>query len=346
MTKSRNAAPLKAGKLPLELLSAVLEGISTNPTILQGPGAGLDCAVIDIGSQLLVVKSDPITFTAANIGWYAVHVNANDIATTGAKPSWFMATLLLPEHGTDEALVHSIFGQIDAACISVGAVLAGGHTEITAGLNRLILSGTMIGTTTRDQLRTPAGIQSGDHVLLTKGIPIEAASILAVEFSDRLRGKIPAGMLERAAQSLYEPGLSVLPEARIASGFPTVHAMHDPTEGGLAGALWEFSLASGKRLNIDPEAVHLLPEGVALCSALGIDPWQAIASGALLLAVAADGAPEVLAALAAGGIPAADIGFAEPGSGVFLQSRKSHSSAAHPLPFPERDALAVLFEAD
>ncbi|MBN1265758.1 MAG: AIR synthase family protein [Anaerolineales bacterium] len=333
---------LLLGKLPLELMQTILSQISTNDTVLQGPGVGLDCAVINLQDLLLVVKSDPITFTAADIGWYAVHVNANDIATTGAQPSWFLATLLLPEGLTNDTLVRSIFGQIESACSSIGAVLVGGHTEVTAGLGRPIISGTMIGTTTKEQLKSPARVQPGDRLLLTKSIAIEAASILAQEFRDRLIQSVPAEILKQASSFLYEPGLSVLPEARIASRFSGVHAMHDPTEGGLSGALWELSAAANVKLIIDKEQVPISREAELLCRAMQINPWEAIASGALLIAAAPQDAVVVQEQIRENGIRVSDIGYAEDGQGVFLEGKPIKPL----LPQPERDAIALLFEKD
>ena len=149
--------------------------------VLFGPGIGRDCAVVDAGKNLLVFKSDPITFTADQIGWYAVQVGANDIATMGALPRWYLATLLLPEGKTDSSLVENITEQIFAACREMEISLIGGHTEITYGIDRPILVGTMIGEVARHELVTPQGIHAGDHILLTKGVPIEGTAILARE---------------------------------------------------------------------------------------------------------------------------------------------------------------------
>src|SRR4030067_2234285 len=138
--------PFPVGKLPAELMEHMLQRTaSSDPRLLLGPGVGLDCAVIEFGDRLLVAKSDPVTFATDQIGWYAVHVNAKDIATTGADPAWFMATLLLPEQMTDRAMVESVFDQIGRACSAGGATLVGGHTEITAGLRRPIVAGPVVG---------------------------------------------------------------------------------------------------------------------------------------------------------------------------------------------------------
>lgn len=297
----------------------------------------MDCAVLDFDDRLLVAKTDPITFATEEIGWYAVHVNANDIATSGAQPRWFLASLLLPERTSDAELAKTIFGQIQAACDEVGAQLVGGHTEITAGLDRPIIVGTMLGEVARHELVTPKGAAPGNKVILTKGVPIEAASILAREFGERLTG-IPPELTERAKEFLRKPGISVVPEALTAARVGGVSAMHDPTEGGIACGLWEVTQAAGVRLRIDPAAIHVLPEALMICQALGVDPLAAIASGALLICVEEEASEPVCEAIRGLGIAANVIGEVEEGKGVVLGTGEAMMER------PERDAIAQLFE--
>jgi hydrogenase maturation factor len=328
------------GKLPFDVLERLLSRTrAVDERLILGPGVGLDCAVIDLGDRLLVAKSDPITFATHDIGWYAVHINANDIATTGARPRWFMATLLLPEGQTDGALVQSIFDQIERACEEIGATLVGGHTEITAGLARPIVSGAMLGEVTPDRLITPKGAKPGDHLLLTKGIPIEATSLLAREVPEQLTA-VPASVVEAARSLLTDPGISVLAEASAAAATGCVTAMHDPTEGGLAGGLWELSLASGLGIEVDRQAIYVLPEALTICRVLNVDPYTAIASGALLIAVQDERTGEVMGKIQAQGVRVADIGRLKIGSGVAFREGETLS----PLPRPERDAVAGVFE--
>jgi hydrogenase expression/formation protein HypE len=286
-----------------------------------------------------VAKSDPITFTAEDIGWYAVQINANDIATSGAQPRWFMAVLLLPEQTTDRALIDRIFAQIEQACREIEVTLIGGHTEITAGLDRPILIGTMWGEITKDRLITPRGASPGDILLLSKGIPIEACSILAREYRSEL-GSLPEELVERARNYLYDPGISVLPEARIAVQIGGVTCMHDPTEGGLLSGLWEVSDAAGVGLLIDEEAIPILPEAQALCQHLGVDPLAAIASGALLMTVEEERGESVCLGIKSAGINVTQIGVVIPQRGVWIKS----DSGLQPLSRPSRDAIAELFE--
>jgi len=295
--------------------------------------------VLDFGDRLLIAKSDPITFTAEEIGWYAVHVNANDVATTGAPPLWFLATLLLPEESADAALASEIFEQIGKACHSVGAQLVGGHTEITAGLERPIVAGTMLGEVTRDRLITPRGARPGDRLLLTKGVPIEATSILVREFSDRLAG-LPPEVLDRGREYLHRPGISVVPEALAASETGAVTAMHDPTEGGLASGLWELAQAAGVGLEIDRDAIFVPSESSVICQTLGVNPLEAIASGALLLTVKPDMVDTVCQAIEAKGIVVFEIGQVTEGHEVAMRTK----DGIKPLVWPPRDAIAHLFE--
>jgi hydrogenase maturation factor len=313
----------------------------TDPRVILGPGVGLDCAVLEFGENFLIAKSDPITFTAEEIGWYAVHVNANDIVTTGAKPRWFLATLLLPAKSSDETMVRTIFRQITDACRSIEVELVGGHSEITTGLDRPIVAGTMLGEVAREKLITPNGARPGDQLLLTKGIPIEATSILAREFSNRLLD-IPANVIDRARNFLHHPGISVVPEALAASRTGHVTAMHDPTEGGLAAGVWEMAIAADVGFVIDREAIYIPPESDQICAALGINPIESIASGALLLTVNKGGVGEVVDSIHAIGTKVTPIGDVIEGHDVAMRS----ADEIQPLPWPKRDAIAQLFEED
>lgn len=333
---------LPIGKLPPDLLAQFLSKAPIlDPRVLQGPGVGLDCAILDFGDTLLALKSDPITFATADIGWYGVQVNANDIATSGARPRWFLVTLLLPEKAATAQLAEQISDQIFRACQAMDVSVIGGHTEITYDIDRPILVGTMIGEVPRERLVTSRGARPGDRILLTKGVPIEATAILAREFPDRLRQLLTPAELRQAQSFLYDPGISVLPDARVAVDAGQVTAMHDPTEGGLATALWELAEASQCTLTVDPGSIPIPDLSGRICQAFDLDPLAAIASGALLLTVAPDDASPIRRALEAAGILCTEIGSVESG-----QAAVWHSAPAgqRPLPRPERDAIAKVFE--
>jgi hydrogenase expression/formation protein HypE len=333
---------LPVGKLPAELLARLLARVpNQDASVRLGPGIGLDCAVLDIGDRYLVLKSDPITFASDEIGSYLVHVNANDIATTGAVPRWLLVTALLPEDRTPTALVEKLFEQVIAACREIDVSLIGGHTEITATVAQPVLVGTMLGEVEKHRLVTPRGARPGDLVILTKGVPIEATSLLAREFPRALAGRFSQEEISLAANFIHNPGISVLKDARLAMQAGQVTAMHDPTEGGLAAALWELAEACGKTLLVDLTAVSIPDLSKRLCEAFGIDPLAAIASGALLLTASPYDGPRICQALIAENIPAQVIGRILSGKPQVLVGPDENPTQ---LLRPARDEIARLFE--
>jgi hydrogenase maturation factor len=333
---------LPVGKLRAEALKKLFDKyVSADERVLVGPKIGEDAAVIEMGDRYLVATTDPITFATDEIGWYALQVNANDLAVRGARPRWFLATLLLPEQATTDALVEQIFSQIGQACEEMEVSLVGGHTEVTHGLDRPIVVGTMLGEVSRDKLVTTRGARVGDALLLTKGVPLEGAAIVAREKeAELLRRGLPPSLLERAKNFLHWPGISVVPEAMLASEVAPVHSMHDPTEGGVATALMELAEASQVGLRVERERIPVLPEGERLCRELGLDPLGTIASGSLLLALAPADAALVLHACAREGIDCAFVGQVVPeAEGVVLVER-GHT---RPMPTFPQDEIAKLF---
>jgi hydrogenase maturation factor len=323
---------MDTGKLPNDLLAALLRRIRPrDPRVVIGPGIGHDAAVIDTGGpELLVAKTDPITLAGDMAGWYAVHVNANDIACTGAKAEWFLATVLLPE-GAAPALAEALFAQIDDACTALDINLVGGHTEVTLGLDRPIIVGAMLGQVTRERLVRPDGGRPGDVLILTKGIAIEGTSVLAREAPDRLRSLgVAEATLELGGTYLTDPGISVVLDARVACDAAGVHGMHDPTEGGLATALYEMAEASNVGIVVDHDRVNVLTATAEICVSAGLDPLGLLASGALLLALAEDDCVRVLAALADAGVPAARIGsLVSSDAGVIMSDKSGRRSVPH-----------------
>jgi len=332
---------LPVGKLEVEYLAQLLARYARlDDRVLVGAGIGEDATVIDFGDRYLVAKTDPITFATEEIGWYAVHVNANDIATTGAEPKWLLVTLLLPEGRTDSRLVERIFSQLAGACEQIGVSLCGGHTEVTYGLDRPIVVGQMLGEVAREQLVTSNGARVGDAILMTKAVAVEGTAIIARERGSELANRYPAEFLARCRNLLRDPGISVLSEARIAVRTARVHAMHDPTEGGLATGLWELAQASGVGLRIQQAAIPTLPETAALCTRYGLNPLGLIASGSLLLALAAEDALPVVVALQSENIPATVIGEVVPPEEGMTLIADGH---AQELPRFEPDEIARLF---
>ena len=333
---------LPVGKLRASFLQALFDRHPVKDArVLMGPRVGEDAAVIDLGDRCLVATADPITFATDDAAWYALQVNANDIAVRGARPRWFLATLLLPEATTTEASVTTMFERLTEACEELGVTLVGGHTEVTHGLDRPIVAGTMLGEVEKDRLVTTGGAQVGDAIVMTKGIPLEGAAIIAREREAALleRGVRPA-VIRKAKHFVRSPGLSVVPEAEIACELARVHAMHDPTEGGLAGALWELAEAADVGLRIDADRILKLPEGVEVCRAFGLDPLGTLASGCLLMTLAPADAGIVIHALARESIDCLYIGqVVAKAKGVMLVE----GNAERPLPVFPQDEITRLF---
>jgi len=271
----------KVGKLSPELLARyVFSRVGKpDPSVLVGPAYGEDSAIIDLGDFVLVAHSDPITEAVERVGWLAVHVACNDVAVRGAHPQWLLPVLLLPED-CPEQVIDDITAQIDRAAREVGAMVVGGHTERTPGLDRPIVSMTALGIAPKDRYVITGGARPGDVVLMTKGAAIEGTAILATDFAAQLaRAGVPEEVLARARAFMAE--ISVVPEA-LALAEVGVSSMHDPTEGGLLGGLAELAHASGKLVEVWERDVLLRPETREICQALRVDPLKLISSGCLL----------------------------------------------------------------
>lgn len=336
-----NRTPLPVGKVPADVLRRCLaRNRVADPRVVVGPRIGEDAAVIDFGATYLVAKTDPITFATDRIGWYAVHINANDIATMGARPRWFLGTALFPEGEADEALVEGVFEDIRSSCRRLGIELVGGHMEIAYGVPRTIVIGQMLGEVAKDKLVRNENARPGDDVLLTKGIAVEATAIIAREKGEALAGEFDEAFLGRCRDFLTDPGISVLDEALAANAAAPVHAMHDPTEGGLATGLRELAEAAGCGIRVFGDRIRVFPESRALCARLGLDPLGVIASGALLIATAPADTETVLNALSARGITAGVIArLTAKSDGVKIES----GGVARDLPSFPADEIAKIF---
>ena len=298
------------GKFPPALLEKLLRKTGvTDPRVVLGPGVGEDAAVLDLGETLLVVKSDPITFATERIGWYAVQVNANDIACTGGVPRWFLATLLVPERFTEDQ-AEELFTQVLDACNDIGVALVGGHSEVTQGIDRPLVAGTMLGEVARDRLVRTGGAQEGDSIVVTKGIAIEGTALLALERAEDLRkAGVSDDTITLSVELLNVMGISVITDAQTACDTAQIHSMHDVTEGGLITGLREVAAASGLGLAIEEDSVPVLPATQEVCQAIGLDPMGLLASGALLITLPPSDVPSLLSALEKKGIDGWEIGM-------------------------------------
>jgi hydrogenase maturation factor len=336
----RLGIPLPAGKLPNELLKDLLgELIFEDPALLINPGVGEDIAAVDVsGDEVLVLKSDPITFATEAIGQYAVLVNANDIATAGAVPRWLLTTLLFPV-GSTPSMIRYVVHELQEFCRKWGITLCGGHTEITDAVTRPVISGMMAGSVRRKDLIDKRNIRPGDRLLMTKAAAVEGTAIIARECVSRLRS---LGMAEEEIHTCrtFLARISIIPEARIAARCPGTSAMHDVTEGGIATALEELAAAGGCRLRVDLGRVPVFPETRNLCRLLDVNPLGLIGSGSLLICCRPKHASRLEADLRREGIAVTRIGeVGQPGGGV--QAFKDGRPARWPS--FEVDEIARLF---
>jgi hydrogenase expression/formation protein HypE len=336
---------LKTGKLDIDILKIFL-GRNTilDPQVVVGPKIGEDAAVIDLGKgtdRYWVVTSDPITFTTEEIGYYGVVVNLNDITTMGAIPRWFLATLLFPE-GSDLKVVEKVFRQIHNACHRFKISFIGGHTEITPGIQKVILSGHMIGEVKKDKLIKTSGGRSGDLLLLVKGVCIEGTSIIAREKeAELLERGTPLPLIRKAKRFIFNPGIDILRPALIACKAAPVHSMHDPTEGGLINGVIEMAWAAEKEIEVDLEKVFIYKESRTLCHEFGLNPLGVIASGALLLTISPSAFSPLQKAFRRNSIPFQVIGKVKKGPVRVLRIDQKGRNELKPL---SRDEILKIYD--
>jgi len=326
---------LRTGKLPPQTLKRLLRYRGADdPRVLIGPSVGEDAAVVKLGKSLLVLKTDPVTYASDMIGWYAVNVNANDIATRGAKPAWFQAVILLPE-GSKEALAEDIFKQISSAAKALGIAVTGGHTEVTPGIDHPIVVGDMHGVLDGRRPITTSGARVGDAIVLTKAAGIEGTAAIAREKRAELLRVFNKFFVDRAANYIKDPGLSVVREAEVALRHK-VTAMHDPTEGGVRMGVHELAFASGKSVELLEDFVPVRMETKRICAKYDIDPLGLLGSGALLATFRLEDAERYVMSLRRVGIPATVIGRVIAGKNKSCSIRGNRST---PLSSSERDEV-------
>ena len=334
-------SPLPQGKLPNEMLEQFLDGFSfEDPALLISAGVGEDIAAVDIHQEeVLVLKSDPITFAIDAIGHYAVLVNANDITTCGAEPRWFLTTLLFPCGSTGSEIQHVMIG-LNHIASKYGITLCGGHTEITDAVTRPVVVGSLAGTVKKSHLIDKKSMQTGDLVLITKSVAVEGTAIIAREMEDKL---LSMGFSESDVYSCKQflDRISILEEARIAKNVGGVTAMHDVTEGGLASAATELSIAGNHRIRIDMDRIPIFPQTQKICDALDISPLGLIGSGSLLICCNPDTKDKLIAEIRRAGIDVTCIGeVLSKGEGILAMDDRK------PVVWPafKVDELARLFQ--
>jgi hydrogenase maturation factor len=298
---------LSAGKLEPELLKRLVFSHlgHSNSRVSLGPKIGEDAAIIDLEATSLVIHSDPITGAIENIGWLAVNIAANDIATCGVKPLWMLLVLLLPSNMTS-AQLKRITQQIDKAAKELDIAIVGGHSEVTLSIQRPIIIATAMGEAQKDKLVHSGGAKIGDQIIITKGAAIEGTAILSTELAEQVTREIDLKVVKNAQRFIEK--ISVVKDALTAIDVGGVHAMHDVTEGGIAAGLQEIAWASDVGIVAHEEKIPIYRETELICKALKIDPLKTIGSGALIISAHPAKAKEIVASLRKEEIPASVVG--------------------------------------
>ena len=302
---------MEIGKVPEAVLkrSVLKQIVYKRDEVILHSGIGEDCAALGLApDEALVLSTDPITGTDKGIGNLSVHITANDLASSGAEPIGILASVILPPM-TEEAELKQIMKEVTTACTQLNMEVLGGHTEVSDAVNRTVITVTGVGKVKKGQLITSGGMQPGDDIVMTKWAGTEGTGIIAAEKEEILLEKLPIDFIERA--KAFCDYLSVLPEARVACRVG-VSAMHDVTEGGIFGALWELGAASGVGIEADLKKIPIRQETVEICECFDINPYMLISSGSMLI-----GTPKgnlLVDELQKEGIPAAVIGRAVSGN--------------------------------
>jgi len=345
MRENQNKFPI--GKLKHKFLLNMLNKFVSNThlkdnRVIMGSNIGEDAAVIDMGDNYLVVKTDPVTFAKDAIGYYAVNVNANDIVCTGATPKWFQSTILLPKKLTDEDLIENIFKDIHDTCKSLGISVIGGHTEITSDLIRPIIIGSLLGEVEKDKLVLTSGAKVDDSIILTKGIFIEGTSIIAREKENILKDKdYSVEFIEKCKDYLYNPGISVFKEALLSNDNFKINSMHDPTEGGLFCGIAEMAIASNLGVLIESNKINVLPEPTELSKVFNLNPYNTISSGSLLISIKEEFAADLINLLTKNGIYSELIGNFTSKEEKYLLIDDNNKKT--PMSYTETDEITKLF---
>ncbi len=331
---------LPTGKIDPGILGNFLSQYTRSGNrVVIGAGIGEDATIIDMGTRYLIAKTDPITHVTNEIGYYAVNINANDIAAMGGTPLWFLATILMPESSNEEDLKR-VFGQLSETCEELGVVYCGGHTEITSSVNNTVVIGQMLGEVAADNLKPSSGAREGDHLILTKTAAIEGTSIIAMEKEKELYSHFQEDMVRRAKAYLHNPGISVVKEGGLVSGYRDVHALHDPTEGGISTGIFEMATASNLGVEIRFEDIPITKETKLFCDFFGVDPLGTFASGSLLIAVSAGFSEKLIDLLKENDIMAVRIGSMLPKEKGMIMKKEGETM---PLPVYHQDELSKIF---
>lgn len=274
---------MEIGKLPNHLLEEIVFKNIKNrrKEVLVGAAIGEDNAIIDFGDEICALSTDPITGTTKHIGKLAVYISCNDVSSSGAEPIGIMLTILAPPTVTEKD-IETIMKEAGEAAKELNVEIIGGHTEITDAVNRVVVSSTVIGKQKKENMIHSKKAKVGDKILMTKYAAIEGTTILAKELRDYLIDKIGEEKIQEA-RNMYKH-ISVMKEG-IICGKVGVNYMHDITEGGILGAVWEAAVAIGKGVKIYEDLIPIKDVTKEIANILNIDPYRLISSGSMLIIV-------------------------------------------------------------
>jgi hydrogenase maturation factor len=337
---------MKIGKIDEAAFRSLIQGKfgRRDPSVLVPPRMGVDAGVVDLGGgRVLVVAEDPI-FTMPRLplemfGRFTVHIGASDVAVMGVRPRYLTYSLLLPPE-TPEDDIRRIVGSIHEAARGLGMAIVGGHTGFYPGFAAPTIGGiTVFAVARRRDVITPAGARPGDDIILTKGPAIETAGLLATLREEELRARYAGDLVDKA--KALARAITVVEDALAAAAAGGVTAMHDATEGGVIGGLFEIASASGVGMEVDERSFVYPPEVRMVCEAFGLDPVRSIAEGSLLITVRPAKSAAVLAGLKRKRIAASIVGR------VVADRRKRvlrrADGAVEPLAIPAQDPFWPAF---
>ena len=333
------ALSMKIGKIPETVLKrSVFKQIKhRREEVLIRPGVGRDCAAIGAeGEEAIVISTDPITGTTKDMGSLAVHITANDIATSGGEVIGIMLTILLPD-GFRESDLREMMQDIEDTCHKLNIEVMGGHTEVTQAVNQPVISVTGIGKILRKDLLTAKGMKPGEEIVMTKWVGLEGTAIIAKEKEDELKRKYPKEFIDSAID--FMDNISVVPEAGIGKQAGAT-SMHDITEGGIYGALWEMAESSGVGITVDLKKIPIKQQTIEICEFYDLNPYLLISSGCLLMS--AERGNELVDALKEKDIPAAVIGKVTSGNDRIIMNEDEKRY----LEPPKSDELYKIYKVE
>ena len=321
---------MKEGKLDFDDLRNL---ILNNKTIKRNEvkvrnDVGEDCSVIDFGDCEGIFSTDPITGANENVGKLAVHINCNDIASTGGEPIGILVTILAPISSNLEE-INKVMNEIDEEAAKISVEIIGGHTEVTSAVNKMVISVTVIGKNLKGKSIKTAGAKLGDDIIVTKALGLEGTYILVNDYEERIQKVLSKEEIELGKSLINK--ISVLEEGRIGGNFG-VNSMHDITEGGLLGGLFEVAMASNKGFKIFKDKIPMLDITKKVCEEFKIDPLRLISSGSMLITT--EKGNELIKELRENGIDASIIGTISEKGGVLVDKDKELNVEP-----PKRDEL-------